>query len=105
MLGPLRDWIRWENRHGLRWDGQIVVLDGIHRLLKASLTDRTDIPVRVLAPHRFDAIAVPAAAPVTVQSLVTLLPLSHLLERDQVQLSPPEVGAPLLAHGRRAPRD
>lgn len=44
----------------LRQNGQIVVLDGIHRLLKASLMDRTQMPVRVLARHRFDAIAVPA---------------------------------------------
>lgn len=43
----------------LRRDGQIVVLDGIHRLLKASLLDRADLPVRVLASHGFDAIAVP----------------------------------------------
>ncbi|GAB2705784.1 hypothetical protein [Nocardia thraciensis] len=41
----------------LRRDGRIVILDGIHRLLKASLTAQTQMRVRVLEPHRFDAIA------------------------------------------------
>ncbi len=44
----------------LRRDGRIVILDGIHRLLKASLTGRTHMRVRVLAPERFDAVAVHA---------------------------------------------
>ncbi|SDT20898.1 hypothetical protein [Microlunatus soli] len=41
-----------------RSDGRLVILDGIHRLLKASVTGRSSISVRVLPDHLFDAIAV-----------------------------------------------
>lgn len=40
-----------------RGDGRIVILDGIHRLLRASLLDRPSVPVRIMAPGQFDAIA------------------------------------------------
>lgn len=41
-----------------RADGRLVILDGIHRLLKASVTDRGCVAVRVLPVELFDAIAV-----------------------------------------------
>lgn len=82
----------------LLWDGQIVVLDGIHRLLKASLMDRTDIPVRVLAPHQFGAIAV-------LQPLDTI-PTDHAAEEFRTrtpvtqagQLNPERHLLPTVAH-------
>lgn len=42
-----------------RRDSQIVILDGIHRLMKASLLNRASMTVRVLLPHQFDDIAMP----------------------------------------------
>ncbi|WP_131104740.1 hypothetical protein [Ornithinimicrobium sufpigmenti] len=42
----------------LRGDGRVVILDGIHRLLKAFLLQRPHMDVRILPPDRFDAIAV-----------------------------------------------
>lgn len=44
----------------LRSDGWIVILDGIHRLLKAYLKGRSHMAVRVLEPDQFDSIAVPS---------------------------------------------
>ncbi|WP_163505986.1 hypothetical protein [Fodinicola acaciae] len=70
---PARHQSQWERtqaadlRHPvdayLREDGQIVILDGIHRLLKASLQARPCMIVRVMAIHDFDAIAVTALSP------------------------------------------
>lgn len=42
-----------------RSDGRLIVLDGIHRLLKASISGWSVITVRVLPDDQFDAIAVP----------------------------------------------
>ncbi|OAT67980.1 hypothetical protein AWB85_08910 [Mycobacteroides immunogenum] len=39
--------------------GHVVILDGIHRLLKAAVMKQEFITVRVLSAHHFDAIAVP----------------------------------------------
>lgn len=41
-----------------RADGRLVILDGIHRLLKATVTGRPEVEVRVLGEQQFDAIAV-----------------------------------------------
>lgn len=55
-----------------RRDGRLVVLDGIHRLLKASLMSKALIAVREITPRQFDAIAVPGPHRVTQLSAVDL---------------------------------
>lgn len=41
----------------LRPDGQIVILDGVHRLLKASVLGQRRLSVRILHEHQLNAIA------------------------------------------------
>jgi hypothetical protein len=41
----------------LRSDGRIVLLDGVHRLLKASVLGPPTVRVRILSESQFDAIA------------------------------------------------
>jgi hypothetical protein len=41
-------------------EGRLIILDGVHRLLKAKIVGRSTLRVRVLEADSFDAIAVPA---------------------------------------------
>lgn len=40
-------------------DGRVTVLDGVHRLLKATVTNQPAVRIRLLTDDDFDAIAVP----------------------------------------------
>jgi hypothetical protein len=41
----------------IRSDGRVVLLDGVHRLLKASILRQPTVSVRILRESQFDAIA------------------------------------------------